>query len=176
MTRVLIPYTSGRLQDGVFGAASASGYAVELHDVSGNESNYWRLISAAWREASADLVIVEHDVKVAKDTIAGFDECKRPWCCAGYPYLGGRHIGLGCVRFRRDLMREYPDALWRLGSWRTRCILAVIGVRWIGTLRTCSEVTGWMRVRRTVTSSTLAITSHHILLVVITWRERRTDA
>jgi hypothetical protein len=114
--RILIPYCSGRLQDGVFGAASASGYAVELHDVGASESEYWRLLSRVWREASSDVIIVEHDVKVARDTIAGFDECKRLWCCAGYPYLGGRHIGLGCVRFRREVMREFPDALVEVGE------------------------------------------------------------
>ena len=39
--RLIVPYVSGGLRDGVYNAASQSGYAVELHDVSGSDSNYW---------------------------------------------------------------------------------------------------------------------------------------
>ena len=113
--RVVIPYVSGHLKDGVFAAASASGYAVELHDVSASDTEFWRLLDSLWRRGESFLCI-EHDIVVGRDTVKSFAECENPWCSAHYPYNGGVSTGLGCTRFRQSLMREHPDVMSVVGE------------------------------------------------------------
>ena len=91
---MIVPFT--RLEDGVLEALDATGYPVELHDVSGSDFDYWRLLATLWKDTSSDLCIVEQDVVVRPDTLAKFDECLNPWCAGFYKYLGSdRYSGLG---------------------------------------------------------------------------------
>ena len=113
--RLIVPYVSGGLRDGVYNAASQSGYAVELHDVSGSDSNYWRLLDTLWRKCET-FVLIEQDILVKRETVAGFDECRNVYCSAHYPYVGGMSTGLGCTRFRQELLREHPDVLTLVGE------------------------------------------------------------
>ena len=107
--RVVLPYT--RVEDGVLEALDATGYPVELRDVSGSDTDYWRLLSELWT-AGQTFAIVEQDILVKPATLARLDECPQAWCAATYDYFQRPgYAGLGCVRFRAELLSEHPDLM-----------------------------------------------------------------
>ena len=91
----------------------------EYFDVGTRDEAYFDLLAELW-EAAEDFCIVEHDIQVSGDTIDEFERCPQLWCCAPYPYQGDQlYQGLGCMRFRRELMLAEPDLLRVVGerSW-----------------------------------------------------------
>jgi hypothetical protein len=92
-------------------ALEAFGGPYEAIDVTQDDEAYFHLLSELWA-AGETFAVVEQDIVIGSDTLASFDRCPQPWCCAPYPYLGnltsGYH-GLGCVRFRAELIRATPD-------------------------------------------------------------------
>lgn len=92
-----------------------AGYAPQvrwLHD----DFAYGRLLAELWAQPG-DLCLVEHDVEVNQDTLAGFESCSHPWCSAPYWVRPGVVVdGLGCCRFREELRRMVPaptqDLYW----------------------------------------------------------------
>lgn len=114
--RVIVPFT--HLSDGVFEALDASGYPIELHDVSGSDYDYYKLLARLWA-GKDDVCVVEQDIVVEPDTLYGFDECPNPWCAAQYRYLGSEsYTGLGCTRFRKELFGLYPSIMLDVGEMR----------------------------------------------------------
>jgi hypothetical protein len=78
-----------------------------------DDEAYFRLLERLWT-AGEDFAIVEQDIVVEPDTLESFRACPHSWCCAPYPYLKGVYSGLGCVRFRSELMRRLPDLMERV--------------------------------------------------------------
>ena len=70
----------------------------------------WTDYAARWGQD--DLVVIEQDVIIHEDVLAGFERCPEPWCL--FP---GRHYACGggfmltgilCNRFRREFMERVP--------------------------------------------------------------------
>lgn len=112
--RVILPYT--KLDDQVVGAIVDSGYEPELCDVSASDESYWDLLHGLWA-GKEDFCIVEHDIKVNDDTLHLMRQCSSLWCACSYRYLRGKHVGLGCARFRKELMVLYPEAMNVIAEW-----------------------------------------------------------
>ena len=106
--RVVLAYTM--LVPEVTRALDASEVDWEGVDVSDSDEAYWELLDDLW-SYQADFAIVEHDVVVQSGTLKSFEECPEPWCAAPYPYFVGMYAGLGCVRFRSEVMKAVPGLL-----------------------------------------------------------------
>ena len=106
--RVVVPFTD--LRPETVEALDASGYPWEAVSVKFSDYAYFELVAQLWREQQ-DFGIVEHDIKVGSDTLSGMETCVELWCAAPYPYLNGTYAGLGCARFRSQLMVEIPELM-----------------------------------------------------------------
>ena len=82
------------------------------------DHSYFDLLSLLWSQTN-DFVIVEQDIVVHRFCLTEFYLCAQPWCSYAYPYMGSLHAGLGCTRFRRELMFQYPDAVKRTSQEET---------------------------------------------------------
>jgi hypothetical protein len=111
--RVICPYTN--LKDETKKALKRYAPQVEFVDVSGSESALWEMWHELWKDCR-DTLVVEHDIVIHEDVVASLSACGELWCTYGYPYAfgtGNPYHGTGCVRFRGELMAEFPD-LWDL--------------------------------------------------------------
>jgi hypothetical protein len=115
--RVICPYT--RLATETKASLDASGYPWEAVDVSGSSTAYADLLDGLWAKGET-FCLVEHDMVPRDDTLKALDDCPEGWC--GFVY---RHpvptattpyqelAGLGCTRFRSELMARFPDMMTR---------------------------------------------------------------
>lgn len=84
---------------------------LELVNVAGNVSNYWRQFRARWI-GEFDLMTVEQDNVITAEMIPSFAMCDEPWCV--YAYEGPPHMdelmdtALGCTRFTAALQQAVP--------------------------------------------------------------------
>lgn len=90
--------------------AALQNVPAEFINVGRSNESYWELLDELWA-TKREFVIVEQDIVVRPSTIGGFRVCDRLWCCAKYPYLDGMFMGLGCCRFKTELMVDWPDVL-----------------------------------------------------------------
>ncbi len=92
------------------------GYPWQPADVSGCGTAYTQLLQKLWREGET-FALVEHDIVPWRGALKQLDACDHPWCGFPYPLVlphvpaGVLHAGLGCVRFRAELLRRYPSAV-----------------------------------------------------------------
>ena len=106
---VIVPYTNLRSATRI--ALDQTGYPIDYVNVSDGDDAYWELLDEAW-QVGEDFAIVEQDIVVAPDTLASFEGCPQPWCAATYPYLtSDSYRGLGCVRFRAELISALPGLI-----------------------------------------------------------------
>lgn len=99
-----------------------------------HEDSYFQAVRTLWPQCGAehvDLCIVEHDIEVGPDTLERFYRCRNLWCAHSYEvYWGniarlyGGAWGMGCVRYRWQLMARWPDAVEQAGEMD----LEVLGV------------------------------------------------
>ena len=80
-----------------------------------DDAAYWRLLAQAWREPG-DLVVIEHDIGLRPQVIAGFNQCREPWCGHAYAIGAQRLVCLGCTRFTAELKAAEPDLLDVVGQ------------------------------------------------------------
>ena len=104
---IVVPYT--RIAPETLKALRKTGLPFQMVRV-GDDDRYWNLLSRLWGEGE-DFAIVEHDIVVGPRTLKSFDGCPEEWCVAPYPFLHRLCSGLGCTRFRGELLRRYPDVL-----------------------------------------------------------------
>jgi hypothetical protein len=105
--RVVVPFT--HVSDETVKALR--GFRAHYEDVSGSDTAYFDLLADLWADAQ-DFVIVEQDIVPTVGTLPSFVRCSSIWCSAGYKYLGSKtYLGLGCTRFRRELMLAHPDLM-----------------------------------------------------------------
>jgi hypothetical protein len=111
---ILLPYTRLHPATARLANRHAPGHIRARIDP-GDDSAYWALLAAAWRQPG-DLVVIEHDIGIHADVVPGFSACRRPWC--GHAYLTGRQrlIALGCTRFTEQLKAAEPDLLDVVGT------------------------------------------------------------
>ena len=102
-TRVICCYT--KLPAQVKKALNASGYSWEAIDVSDSDQAYFEVIQDLWNYGQG-FALVEHDIVVGPETLKSFEDCSEPWCASPYPYFAGSYAGLGCVRFRTELIGQ----------------------------------------------------------------------
>ena len=112
---VVLPFT-GKLRPEVLWALQSSEHDFEPVDVSASDIAYLELLTYLWRSGET-FAIVEHDVVVGPETLAGFDTCPHEWCAAKYPYLRGVYWGLGCTRFRSPLLQRFPDLMDEVAAY-----------------------------------------------------------
>lgn len=119
--RVVVPATPTGLHPTVLPAILESGWAAHVEPMTYTEA-YFDLLSRLWADR-IDFAIVEHDVQIGPEVLDRFDQCERPWCAHSYEvYAGdvaaayGGPFALGCVRFRAELMTEFPDVLVEAGK------------------------------------------------------------
>jgi hypothetical protein len=85
-------------------------------DVSSSDLAYYGALYDMWLRGET-FAILEHDVVCRPDVIEQFEECPEPWCAFGYADICHPRCmdawanALGCVRFRKELVSEVPDAL-----------------------------------------------------------------
>lgn len=110
---VIVPATLDKLRPEVLHAIYAAGGDPWVWDLSGKPMGYWRLVRDRWA-AGDDLTIVEHDIVIPPNALADFDACPRPYCFHSFElFLGDveqvyEQPGLGCVRFRSELLAAVP--------------------------------------------------------------------
>lgn len=82
-------------------------YADKLHEL-------WTLCALA----KTPLMTVEHDIALHQRVFDTFEECDQLYCV--YPYWQGARygFGLGCTRFRKELIVKHPDLI-RVAGKRT---------------------------------------------------------
>lgn len=109
-----MPFVRGMLCPSTVGAILASGFSPDLWRMR-HDDTYFELFSEFWRRGE-DFAIIEHDIEVGPETLAGFERCPGLWCSHSYDiYQGdiastyGGPWGLGCVRFRAELMAARPE-------------------------------------------------------------------
>lgn len=111
---ILVPWTDADKVLQVRRAIITNGYKPMPFRMNGDH-DYFDFLSMAWDRWST-FTVIEHDVIVGDHTLSGFDTCPEPWCSAPIEYLGGSYHGLGCVRFRYQLMEQHPDVFDRVGT------------------------------------------------------------
>lgn len=139
--RVVCPYTPDKIRAETKQSLERDTPGlIEYEDVSGHNEAYATLLENLWATGE-DFAIVEHDIEVHEYALQDFMDCREPWCSNEYK-VGEALIayGLGCVRFRKELMEAEPDAIvahTALGpgltparDWRR------LDVRTVSTLRT----------------------------------------
>jgi hypothetical protein len=116
--KVYVP-VAGRNITEVTAAILKGGYVpTPIMIPSGDDAGYWTAMHKWW-EIGESFVVVEHDIVVRRDTIAELKDCDEPWCAWPVDYLGGPYHGLGCMKFRAELMREVPGAIDRVGEFES---------------------------------------------------------
>jgi hypothetical protein len=114
---VYVPYT--RIHPKTRAALDAHGGRWTPVDVSASHTAYFDALSRLWKVGDEDLIIVEHDVEITDQVVPSFQTCRRPWCTYSYACgadgLSVTDIGLGCVRFTRELRAAIPDLMDQVG-------------------------------------------------------------
>lgn len=120
--RVVVPATPAGLHPRTVPAILEAGYWAEVWPMLGAES-YFHLIAGLWARAEDSFVLVEHDIEVHPGALESLERCPEGWCAFSYEvYAGdlaaayGGPFGLGCTRFRRELLEAYPHAVAEAGE------------------------------------------------------------
>lgn len=93
----------------------------EFVDVSASNYEYFGLLERLWADRES-FCVVEQDNLPTEAALDGLEVCSQPWCLC--PYWHGANglldYGLGCTRFRSEVMESVPDlfarALERTGT------------------------------------------------------------
>lgn len=111
---ILLPYTRLHPATARLANRHAPGHVRHRLDPL-DASAYWRLLAKAWAEPG-DLVVIEHDIGLRPGVIAGFNQCRKPWC--GHPYAIGAQqlVCLGCTRFTAQLKADESDLMDVVGQ------------------------------------------------------------
>lgn len=88
-------------------------------DVSGDSGAYWRSLVTLWAEKQ-DILNIEQDVEPNRQALREAACCPRLWCVSPYrgPGLDEMFGTLGFVRWRKELMEEFPEAMAEAGDIR----------------------------------------------------------
>lgn len=112
--RVICPH-AGPIAVEVSRGLNATGRAWATADVSASDTAYTLLLQELWEQGET-FAIVEHDIVIRPDTLDAFEDCDQPWCSYTYPFRDTHIAGLGCTRFRAELLAAHPDAVAK--TWR----------------------------------------------------------
>jgi len=88
-------------------------YDVDYVDVSTHEKAYFELIERSWTSES-DLCLIEHDLVIHEAVFEEFDTCPEWWCAFPYSMTTCVQPGLGCTRFRKELIMVESDVWGRV--------------------------------------------------------------
>ena len=72
---------------------------------------YFDFFKEQWNGES-DIVIIEQDIEIGKDTIPSFRDCPELWCVFSYqgsPRMGHLSRSLGCTRFSAKVQQRIPN-------------------------------------------------------------------
>lgn len=119
--RVFVPATPTGLHPATLPSILRDGYQAHVVPMTGVES-YYELIGHLWAEME-DFAIVEHDMELHTGALESFERCPNLWCAFSYEVFAGDiaeayggPFGLGCCRFRKELLIEFPDAVVEAGK------------------------------------------------------------
>lgn len=116
---IVVPYISGMLHARVAPAiVRAGGFPSMVKLPAGDPYAYAALVNRLWAEGD-DLIIIEHDIEISPSVLIEFGRCPQVWCAHRYPLSANpatpadapTTFGFGCVRFRGELMRAWPEAV-----------------------------------------------------------------
>jgi hypothetical protein len=115
MTRVVVPHVEGMLNPLTTAAVQAEApkarFVLLDHD---DDGAYPRLLNDLWADRE-DFILVEQDVEPPEGWLAEFDACPNLWCIRGPKGQPGVDW-MGCVRFRRKLLKRHYRAAWEAMS------------------------------------------------------------
>ena len=121
---VLVPFV-GAWPDEALEAAEKDlpehGFVIRAAAIGPAEHAYFDELDAMWGlcgASGADLVAIEGDVVIHEGVLRGFDACPNLICAHVYWVGASYKYGLGCTRFRAELIRENLDLL-RVAGQRT---------------------------------------------------------
>jgi hypothetical protein len=84
-----------------------------------NNQDYWAHLHQAWQfcyQNDQDFINVEHDVVTHPEVWQAFEHCPS-LACAFAIWVGGSYApGLGAVRFRAALIKEFPQLVFDAGQ------------------------------------------------------------
>jgi hypothetical protein len=119
--KIIIPATPDGLHPSVIPAILRQDHIAQVWPMLDTES-YFELVAVFWA-ACQDFAIVEHDMELAHDELDAFERCPELWCAHSYEVFSGDlatayggPFGLGCVRFRAELLDKHPDAVMVAGE------------------------------------------------------------
>lgn len=109
--RVVVPFaTSARMLEAVRLALYQDGIEAEFYHCS-KETSYYDLLLSLWKSAE-DFCIIEHDIVIWPGALNDLEHCDHLWCTRPYYCSIGWIIdGLGCTKFSKPLMEQYPNFL-----------------------------------------------------------------
>jgi len=62
--------------------------------------------------------VVEQDIVPAPGALQELAQCPQPWCAFAYEYPPfGLYAGMGCAKFSRELLAQFPEALSDTAAW-----------------------------------------------------------
>lgn len=119
--KLIVPATPAGLHPSVIPAILRQGYLARVVPMLEVES-YFNLLVERWR-SRATFAIVEHDIELPAGVLDQFMNCPAAWCAHSYEVFSGDlatayggPFGLGCVRFRSELLHKWPDAVEAAGE------------------------------------------------------------
>lgn len=107
--KVVVPFaTNSPLLHAVQIALRQDGVVAEYIHCSEDRS-YYDLVYRLWAEGDT-FCIVEHDIVVWPSAINELEHCQELWCTRPYYCsVGWIEDGLGCTKFDKQLMIQYPN-------------------------------------------------------------------
>lgn len=128
MSRIIIPFARGHLEDDTVAAMEAycpkdvRWAAVCVDEYPEAEmiwpkphTGYHEMLAEMWGEKETT-IIVEHDIVILPGVIESLLACEHDWC--GNPYFVASHVQacLGCTKFSSRLMLKHPNVMHDAGE------------------------------------------------------------
>lgn len=95
-----------------------SGLSWTSVNLAGLDTGYAELLGRLWSKPR-DFCLVEHDIVPFFGALKELHDCPELWCAYSYELGAGLHAGLGCTRFRAELIARVPDAIeatWKIAD------------------------------------------------------------
>lgn len=118
-TKIFAPYTK-QIPEVIEAMNAYKGKRwIDHINVGKDDTSYWHELIGQVTDCiknKCDLVIIEHDIVINKDTLQSFDDCQNIWCGSPYQLQTLKDTALGCTRLRYSLLVKYPNLVYDAGK------------------------------------------------------------